>query len=117
MLVARTSGPRPAFADETSALLTQRPQGRLEAGSVLVGLRVLQQGLQRELVRAGASTSGITPVPSQFVLVIGLMALPTGMKAEKWSVRRTLPPGFAPPHVGAKGQVTRDKWQGIVRGS
>ena len=45
--------------------------------------------------------SGLTPVPSQFVLVIGFIALPFGMKATNCPARLTSLPGLAPPPVGS----------------
>ena len=34
-------------------------------------------------------------VAGAFVFVYGFSALPTGMKQEKWSLKRTVPPGLA----------------------
>jgi hypothetical protein len=56
---------------------------------------------------AGTSTSGLTPVPSQFVFVTGLMARPRGTNISKCSPTRTPPPGCAPPPVVSPTMVAR----------
>ena len=59
---------------------------------------------------AGTITSGVTPVPSQFVLVIGLIARPVGTNMPKCSLRRKPPPGCAPPPVVSPMIVARFKF-------
>src|SRR4029079_18972924 len=52
-------------------------------------------------------TQGCTPVPSQLVFVIGLIARPVGTNIPKCSLRRKPPPGCAPPPVVSPTIVAR----------
>src|SRR6059036_3769137 len=56
---------------------------------------------------AATRMSGSTPVPSQLVLLIGLMARPLGTPTPRWGWTRRKPPGCAPPPVVSPTIVAR----------
>ena len=56
---------------------------------------------------AGTLTSGSTPVPSQLVLEMGLMARAKGTPIIKWSSMRWPETGWAPPPVVSPMMVAR----------
>ena len=71
-----------------------------------VRILAVSRAVDRALT-AGTAMSGATPIPSQLVFVIGLMALPYGTQTEKWSLARRSPPPWAPPPVVSPIRVAR----------
>src|SRR5258707_11368779 len=71
-------------------------QSEAKAAPTYNGLRIASLASRFAVSRAsdgGTSTSGLTPVPSQFVFVIGFIARPVGTHTAKYSCTSHCPPG------------------------